>query len=170
MFWKNRKFIDKRDGKKYKTIKIGSQIWMAENLAFKVETGCWAYKDDERNVNKYGYLYNYETALKICPNGWKLPKESDFEELIKILGGGSVAYKTLIKGGNSGFSALLSGVRDSQGSYGFENEYAFFGSFTKFGDWKIQWIRMSLSSKNTEALMGHNPSEWGFSIRCIQDN
>ncbi len=162
-------FKDPRDGRIYKTVKIGNKIWMAENLALKVNSGCWTYKDDESNANKYGYLYDLQTALKVCPTGWKLPSESDFEALLNSFEDEADAYEALIIGGKSGFSALLGGARDSQGNYGFEGEYSFFGTSTKFGSWKTQWIRMSLCKNSSEARMGNNPAEWGFSVRCMQE-
>lgn len=74
-------FVDERDGYEYKWIRIGDKIWMAENLAYRAASGCWAYDNDKSNVKEYGYLYNWETALKVCPNGWHLPSEEEWMNL-----------------------------------------------------------------------------------------
>ena len=92
---KPKTFTDLRDGKTYKTVKIGTQTWMAENLAYKAINGCWAYNNDENNISKYGLLYNNETAIIACPSGWHLPSEKELEILINYLGGADVACSKL---------------------------------------------------------------------------
>lgn len=121
-------FTDTRDGKIYKTIKIGEQWLMAENLAYKPEQGnFWVYGNNSDNVPKYGYLYDWETAKKVAPKGWHLPTETDWKTLRKSLGGKSdmykylggtmeVVYKQMTVGG-SGFNALLAGIRNENGNF-----------------------------------------------------
>ena len=110
-------FIDDRDNQKYNVIKIGNQVWMAENLAYRPNEGnFWALDDNPSNIAKFGYLYDWNTALKACPKNWRLPTKSDFEQLIQYLGGeGTTIYKALIEGGKSGFMGLLSGDRGLSG-------------------------------------------------------
>jgi len=78
-------FTDSRDGKKYKSVKIGPKTWMAENLNYEVK-GFFAkskcYENQESNCQKFGRLYNWSAAKSACPKGWHLPSMEEWSKLI----------------------------------------------------------------------------------------
>jgi len=115
-------FKDPSDGRIYKTVKIDEQTWLAENLTGK-DGEC--YDDKPANCKKYGGLYDWQTAMEACPEGWHLPNNEEWESLIGLAGGTENAGKKLKaksgwnkdhdgKSGNGtdiyGFSALPGGI------------------------------------------------------------
>jgi uncharacterized protein (TIGR02145 family) len=101
-------FTDSRDGKVYKKVLIGEQIWMAENLRYEAdgsvcfnENGTfWSHKDPVQNCETYGRLYDWNTAMNgeasssgvtsdvegVCPAGWHLPSDAEWTELTDFVG------------------------------------------------------------------------------------
>ena len=106
-------FKDARDNRTYKTVKIGNQTWMAENLKFAQDSlvESWCYEDDDFNCEKYGRLYRWMTAVGkteeecgyqkacsltypvqgICPEGWHIPSKDELVTLVENAGGPSIA-------------------------------------------------------------------------------
>lgn len=173
-------FIDSRDGKTYKTIKIGEQTWMAENLNFDSKIGSWAYNNDSRLAESYGRLYTWQASLGACPDGWRLPGDFDWDQLIDYLGGPNEAgekmkamdsthWKNPDGGGNnlSGFTALPAGYRGVDGNFLDLGVLTFFWSSSEenqFYAWSRGFyvnytgIYRNLSNKNFAA-----------SVRCIKE-
>jgi uncharacterized protein (TIGR02145 family) len=174
-------FVDLRDNNKYKVVKIGTQTWMAENLAYKTNIGCWAYDNDTTNVAKYGYLYDWETAKKVAPTGWHLPTDVEWASLTTNVGGENIAGRQLksttgwagvtafgSEANNSGFTALPGGGKDTNGAFSGIGYYGYWWSSTE-GRSNSAWSR--LMTVNDEIVVrGDNIVSLGFSVRCIRDN
>jgi len=78
-------FTDKNN-REYKTVSIGNQIWMAENLNYDCN-GSEYYNKDSDYGKQYGRLYTWEAAKSACPSGWHLPSDKEWQELINFCGG-----------------------------------------------------------------------------------
>ena len=76
---------DQRDQRIYKTVNIGQQKWLAEDLQFETpESFC--YDNDPKNCTAFGRLYDFAEAQTACPQGWKLPADEDWKKLEMHLG------------------------------------------------------------------------------------
>lgn len=167
---------DPRDSKKYKIAKIGNLVWMAENLNFKIKnSGC--YENKETNCDKYGRLYTWKAASKICPENWHLPNKAEFEDLFRAVGGKTSAGKKLKskkgwgKSGNGldsyGFSALPAGGKDAKGKYSLESLGTKFWSFTEESNDKAAGMYLKYDAAN--AYLGLDDKRSAFSVRCVKD-
>lgn len=94
--------LDKRDGNLYKTVVIGEQEWMAENVNYdlkaadpdkakEVVCGGIGAGSSTGDCETYGRLYVMDAATSLCPDGWHLPSKAEFEELVDFVGGEDVA-------------------------------------------------------------------------------
>jgi len=170
-------FTDKRDGQRYKTVKIGRQIWMAENLNYQTESGSWCYKDNADKCKYYGRLYDWNTAKTVCPKGWKLPSREDWNSLFAAVGGWKTAGEKLkSKSGwnengngtdNYGFSALPGGDRHSDGGFDFAGYYGLWWTATE-DDNGLAYYRRMLYRDDRVDEDGYDKSG-GYSVRCVAD-
>lgn len=182
-------FIDSRDNHEYKWITIGNQTWMAENLAYKAPKGAWTYLDNNDNASKYGYLYNFETAQNVCPDGWHLPSKKEWEELktyIEENASPDKSRKDLKKepakpikskeewiGEDANgideynFNALPAGYRRSNGTFAGKGKVSTLWTSTE--DKKDKSIVVELKISHDYAIFDHFRA-YGFAVRCMKDN
>ena len=171
-------FTDSRDGQTYRTVQIGNQTWMAENLNYHTE-GSSCYGDKPANCQKYGRHYTWDAALDACPSGWHLPSIAEFDTLIATVGGEYVAGKVLKSksgwksDGNGtddyGFSALPAGFHViDNGYFGDAGDYANFWSATEYNSGYAYCMSMDYFSDY--AYPSYLDKPLGLSVRCLRDS
>ncbi|WP_290766425.1 fibrobacter succinogenes major paralogous domain-containing protein [Fibrobacter sp. UBA4297] len=176
MFGADSTMTDSRDGQIYKTVKIGDQIWMAENLNFEVDSS-YCYNDSAKYCTKYGRLYSWAAANRACPDGWHLPTIDEFETLFATVGKQSIAGKKLksTSGWNNdgngtddfGFTALPAGIRYGKDKYyNYEGHHANFWSSIKNGSDSAEYVNMFYDYDNARQLV-HDKND-GMSVRCLK--
>jgi len=215
---------DDRDGQVYKTVTIGKQTWMAENLnyaytgvkylygyngrVYTSDSTSWCYNNDADSCAKYGRLYTWSAAMDsaavfsetgkgcgyeescnvasidstirvrgVCPQGWHLPSDAEWEELFTAVGGKESAGFKLkstsgwYKNGNGwdsyGFGVLPAGYRYGRGYFHYAGSRAYFWSSTErsssyayYWNFYYDYGRVSRSG---------NDKDSGYSVRCAWD-
>jgi len=177
--------LDERDGHTYKTVKIGDQTWMAENMKFKCEGRFWV-ADSE-------YFYTWTSALNdeklfdednlprivrgICPEGWHVPSPADFESLLVYVGGedsAGINLKSVDDGGSDiyGFSAKLIGYystwyRKIQDAGDQVNFWAADSNNAREG-YAIA-LKIGTSFGKSVGRIGDSASDYGSPVRCLKD-
>lgn len=186
--WNYSTFTDARDGKIYKTIKIGNQEWMAENLAFKTDRGSWNYGGSEKIGAKYGRLYTWEAAKLAIPNGWHLTTDEEWKQLEMELGMTKTAADssqfrgtnegTKLKATNDwaengngtndiGFTALPGGFRSNSGGYFVIEWHSYWWTATE-SDNLSAWYRFIASSESKIYRQAGYKGD-AYYVRCIKD-
>jgi uncharacterized protein (TIGR02145 family) len=198
-----------QEGNVYKTIVIGTQEWMAENLNTSiyrngdailtdldnvawqsVTSGAWCYyNNDESQACPYGKIYNWYACVdsrQLCPVGWHVPSDAEWNVLTSYLGGVDIAGGKMKTTGNieaasglwhspnigatnnSGFSGDPGGGRYNVGGYSGINSNGYWWSSTENG-FNDAW-GSGLNYINLIVLWyGNFPKHFGFSVRCLRD-
>jgi uncharacterized protein (TIGR02145 family) len=194
----NGTLFDTRDGQTYKVVKIGNQIWLAENFRYlpsikekgDLYENSWVYENNNDYLDlHYGRLYDWNTAMSIAPAGWKLPSNEDFQELIDFVkedndfGYGKDRVGSYLKSVNGwepcdgikpnndkyGFSAKPAGCYVKKSKIFYDaNGYASFWSATKSNS-DSSYSCCLFYNKN-EVFRSYEFSSRGFSVRLIKDH
>ncbi|MBO7414163.1 MAG: hypothetical protein J6U20_10985 [Fibrobacter sp.] len=168
-------FLDVRDSQVYRTIAIGSQIWLAQNLNYVTEKS-ECLDEDDANCEKYGRLYYQQEALMACPEGWHLPSDEEWNALdtiVQRLKEGSDGNGNYLKSDSTwtfeigvdqfGFSGLASGY--------FGNVHVCGGYHGVYWTSDTYQYRCLLNDKaSLYAYKETYSKNWGMSIRCLMDD
>jgi len=191
------------DGNVYNIVTIGTQVWMAENLrtskynngtgipevkdgtewaALSTGAFCWYNNDSAGNNLPYGKLYNWYAleAGNLCPSGWSLPDNDDWNALFTILGGTGTAGNQLKEAGtahwnddsgatnSSGFTALPN-FRMEDGAFHPEpGKHGIIWSAVSSGETTAWDIRMDAYGVYV-IISDAAPKGRGYYVRCIKD-
>jgi len=198
------RLIDYRDSTVYRTIEIGDRVWMADNLNYgntitsdqkprknnDVEKYCYA--DAEANCFRFGALYTWREMMQytksdnrrkgttqgVCPPGWHIPTDKEWDQMVDELGGPEIAGKKM-KAINlwrpefadyfypSGFNASPAGNLDISGQYYYFKNIATYWTSTLETD-QNAWQR-TLTNTGTGVYRNDSNIEYGFSVRCVLD-
>ena len=174
-------FLDTRDDQVYRTVKIGEQTWMAQNLNYKMEgsrclcqSGCLTNANSDSLCSVYGRLYTWDAANNACPPGWRLPSDDKDDKDYKILSSyveennHGMAVGTSLKAGKNdiwGFSGLFSGFRTSIGADTYDHKGYYWTNEEK--DDQYAFGRTLGDDEDFFGWRTADKEDW-LSIRCIK--
>ena len=192
-----------QDGNTYKTINIGTQTWMIQNLKTTLYNDgtsiplandaaswinlttpacCWQENDPAYRVT-YGLLYNWYTVKtgKLCPSGWHVPGEVEWDRLINYLGGENIAGGKLKETGFRHWNSPNTGATNESyfrafpGGNRLNGPDALYSNLREMGCW---WTTASGEDWGGSRLIYYNsdhiqksisPKNWGLSVRCVSN-
>jgi uncharacterized protein (TIGR02145 family) len=186
------------DKNTYKTLKVGKQTWMVENLNSKTENS-WCYNNADRYCAQYGRLYTWDAAQTACPKGWHLPSHKEFNTLrsnvlnIHLSNHDNGNWQTeRYSNKYPCFEIFAAGIRTEGGTFDYEHRLTGLwltdtpeddtnrGCFMKFQDESMP-ADYSTSSRCGSKTEGYNAlpespdvfaneKGYGYSVRCLKDD
>lgn len=158
--------VDERDGHQYKIFETNGLWWMAQNLNFETQDS-WCYELENSNCDNWGRLYTWDAAIGACPQGWHLPNDQEWSDLVNYYGGVHYAGKELKEGGASKFNALMSGYRDKAGFFGKGNISTYFWSSTEQNKDYASFKGIYSQVDNVGTYTYTKPD--AISVRCVKN-
>jgi len=154
------------------------KTWMTHNLDVDAMPS-YCYEDAEMNCRRYGRLYVWESARRVCQSlgdEWRLPTDDEWRQMAKHYGGvsedsddrGKVAYKALLAGGSSGFNALLGGGRSDDGQYARLEAHGFYWTASE-SDPASGWFYNFGRGGQALHRQSGGEKQRAFSVRCVSE-
>jgi uncharacterized protein (TIGR02145 family) len=168
-------FRDKRDGNVYRTFTVQGVVWMAENLRYKSPGGSAYFESDSMNSKKYGLLYDWKTARKSCPEGWRLPTGEEFQALVNY-NDQTGSWKSK-KTDSDSFGIQLGGMQDYEGTFTEMEESAYFWTSTEYDKDNAQYASylmitdnpvVDVSRREDMADVHGTEKSNKYSVRCLK--
>lgn len=171
------------DGNRYPFITIGTQTWMAENLRSThdasgqaIKRVCYQYL--EANCDTFGGLYSWidlkidedsKQPQGICPDGWHIPSDNDWDVFMDALGGADSAAIKLNYGPYRGFNVQCGGnFHHRLQNFNYLDKIAYYWSATSFSP-TAAWMRM-IGKQNLNANRSTVPKVYCLSVRCVKND
>lgn len=169
---------DARDGNVYRTVQIGSQTWLAENMNYCMNAS-WCYDDGASNCDVYGRLYEWSSAVKACPDGFHLPSQDEWDSLAAYALENAGDENTSLRSTESWDSDLVTPGNDILGFNALASGRYYFRAFSDLGFKAYYWTRESettttayirtLSGMINTMGFGNSFKDSGLSVRCLKD-
>jgi uncharacterized protein (TIGR02145 family) len=152
--------------------------WLTQNLDIKTKPS-FCYDDSELNCRLYGRLYSWKSAQRACQSlhgGWRLPSDDEWRQMAKLYGGvsmdsenkGKDAYRALLKGGSTGFNAILGGGRSPDGNYARLEAHGFYWTASETDAASAWFYNFGKGGQAFHRQSGGDKQQ-AFSVRCIRD-
>ena len=147
-------------GQEYRTVMIGSQYWMAENLNYETDSS-FCYSGNASNCETYGRLYTWKAAMHACMDGWHVPS---YDEITEVLEGENDSMLSILKAGyyqGATSTKIYTGLNSAGRiwSSSRNGQYAYYISYSNSG---------SSGPRASLAQYGHPADR--YSVRCIMDD
>ncbi len=176
--------LDIRDSTVYPTVQIGTQCWMATNLNYGTEIpyttpqrgNCIPEKYESAVGSWQSAVYQWDELMcyqdaeglqGLCPPGWHMPSESDWNQLFVFYQGNAFAGSPLLYSGYSGFNVQLTGISGFNKNWYFDGFATMFWSSTSHGPWKA-WAH-GMNDYNYSVSYYPSYRANAFSVRCLRD-
>ena len=184
--WPTDSIIDDRDGQKYKIVKIDRLWWFAQNLNYETENS-HCYNDSTKYCDKYGRLYTWAAAVGkseeecgerrvcnlslpvqgVCPSGWHVPSNYEWNDLFVFVGGDKVAGEVLRNSSEGGFALLYAGRINFAGDFVQEGRSACIWSSNEVDDYDSYYVDFYYTY--SKVFLEDADKTDGYSVRCVKD-